>query len=123
MQQTISNKNRVVLRRGDRVRVRNLGEILSTLDDQGTLECLPFMPEMKQFCGKTFTVSSRLEKTCVEGLGARLLPNTVTLHDARCDGCAHDGCQRSCTLLWKESWLEPVENGEPPVPSVTEQAG
>src|SRR4030095_2504234 len=104
---------RISPRRGTLIRVRPLEQILATLDDQGTLEGLPFMPEMKQFCGKEFVVSSRLEKTCVEGLGARLLPNTVTLGNLRCDGSAHDGCQRACTLLWKESWLEPVScNGE-----------
>jgi hypothetical protein len=96
------------MQRGTLIRVRPLEQILTTLDARGTLEGLPFMPEMKQFCGKEFVVSSRLEKTCVEGLGARLLPNTVTLGNLRCDGCAHDGCQRACTLLWKQSWLEPI---------------
>jgi len=110
VQQVHRGATHVSLRRGDSVRVRSLDQIMATLDDQGTLEGLPFMPEMNQFCGKDFIVSSRLEKTCVEGLGARLLPNTVTLDGLRCDGAAHDGCQRACTLLWKESWLEPITN-------------
>jgi hypothetical protein len=110
------------MQRGTLIRVRPLDQIMATLDDQGSFEGLPFMPEMKQFCGKEFVVSSRLEKTCVEGLGARLLPNTVTLGNLRCDGSAHDGCQRACTLMWKESWLEPITRDRDCASSVTEEA-
>lgn len=90
---------------GEEVEVRCLQEIQATLDGRGSLEGLPFMPEMATFCGQRFTVRHRLEKTCVEGFGARLLPDTVTLAGAYCDGAAHDGCQRRCPLLWKEAWL------------------
>ena len=86
---------------GQGVRVRTFAEIAETLDRDGALESLPFMPEMIQFCGREFQVFRRLEKTCVEGYGARLLPNTVILEGLRCDGAAHDGCQRHCPLLWK----------------------
>ena len=34
------------LRAGDVVEVRSLDEILATLDEQGELDALPFMPEM-----------------------------------------------------------------------------
>jgi len=97
--------------KGDQVRVRPLEDIIATLDEKGTLGSLPFMPEMKQFCGREFTVSCRLEKTCVEGAGVRLLPDTVLLEGLRCEGTAHGDCQRSCSLLWKEAWLEPVGSG------------
>jgi len=96
---------------GDQVRARRLEEIAVTLDQDGTLDALPFMPEMVPFCGKPFRVFRRLEKTCVEGYGARLLPNTVILEGVRCDGSAHGGCQRNCALLWKEAWLQPIESG------------
>ncbi len=99
---------------GHRVRVRSFTEITATLDEEGTLESLPFMPEMVPFCGREFRVFRRLEKTCVEGYGARLLPDTVLLTGVRCDGAAHDGCQRHCPLLWKRAWLEPMEE-RPPV--------
>jgi len=33
------------------------------------------MPEMAPFCGKTFTVDRRAEKTCVEGVGLRSMRN------------------------------------------------
>ena len=44
---------------GDLVTVRPLDEILATLDEQGTLDKLPFMPEMRTFCGRQFRVSRR----------------------------------------------------------------
>jgi hypothetical protein len=90
------------------VRVRSAVEVLSTLDAQGRLEGLPFMPEMIPYLGRTLTVRRRADQTCVEGLGLRGLPRAVFLEDARCDGAAHDGCQRRCALMWKEAWLRPA---------------
>ena len=51
---------------GDRVVVRSAQEILATLDADGTLHGLPFMPEMLDWCGKPFHVERRAEKTCVK---------------------------------------------------------
>lgn len=42
------------LRVGEVVEVLSQEEILATLDRNGELESLPFMPEMLQFCGKRF---------------------------------------------------------------------
>jgi hypothetical protein len=94
---------------GDRVQVRSYEEIAATLDADGCLDHIPFMPEMMPLCGKHLVVRHRLTKTCVEGYGARLLARTVTLEGAYCDGSSHEGCQRSCPLLWKEAWLRPLE--------------
>jgi hypothetical protein len=100
-------------RRGDTVTVRSLEEILATLDADAKLEGIPFMPEMAGFCGRTFTVFRRAERTCVEGSAdLRRLENTVFLEGLRCDGSAHDGCQRGCLLFWKEAWLKPAD-GQP----------
>ena len=49
------------------VAVRSPNEILSTLDGNGTLDGVPFMPEMLDWCGKPFRVQRRVEKTCVDG--------------------------------------------------------
>ena len=38
-------------RPGDLVEVKSADEILATLDADGTLDHLPFMPEMVEFCG------------------------------------------------------------------------
>ena len=39
---------------GDTVEVRSAEEILNTLDEQGALDGMPFMPEMFEYCGKRF---------------------------------------------------------------------
>lgn len=96
------------LRPGDMVKVRSEGEIASTLDKYSTLEGLPFIPEMKQYCGRHFIVRKRVKKLIIEGDGTRRMKNTVILHGTTCDGEAHEGCERTCLLLWKEQWLERV---------------
>ncbi len=98
------------LRVGDVVEVRSEREILDTLDGKGTLEALPFMPEMLKYCGKRFKVYRRADKTCdtVEKTGLRRLKNTVHLGGLRCDGEAHGGCQAGCLLFWKEAWLKRI---------------
>ena len=52
------------LQAGDWVEVRSKEEILRTLDKQGRLDGLPFMPQMFQYCGKRFRVFKRAHKTC-----------------------------------------------------------
>jgi hypothetical protein len=95
---------------GDRVLVRSPEEILATLDSNGTLDDIPFMPEMLDWCGKAFRVQRRVEKTCVAGYAARRFPNddVVILDGPRCDGGGHDGCKHGCRIFWKEAWLRPL---------------
>lgn len=94
--------------RGQIVEVKSAAEIAATLDADGALDGLPFMPEMTAFCGRRLTVRSRVDRTCVEGHGLRRLHDTLLLEDARCDGALHDGCQRNCLIFWKEAWLKPA---------------
>ncbi len=93
---------------GDLVTVRPLDEILATLDEQGTLDKLPFMPEMRSFCCRQFRVSRRAFKTCVDDTEMRQLDDTVFLEESRCDGKAHGGCDKECLIFWKEAWLRPA---------------
>jgi hypothetical protein len=99
------------LRPGELVRVRSAAEIFATLDHRGTLEGLPFMPEMLKYCGRVVPVTQRADKTCAGDGVVRRMHNTVHLQKVRCDGSAHDGCQAACLMFWKEAWLERVENG------------
>ena len=55
---------RLDLRVGELVEVRSEEEILATLDDNGELDALPFMPEMLQYCGRQFTVYKVAHKLC-----------------------------------------------------------
>jgi hypothetical protein len=106
---------------GDLVEVRPARDILATLDPNHKLDGVPFMPEMAALCGRRFRVVRRADMTCVEGLGMRQLDSTVFLDHARCDGSAHDGCERRCRFFWKESWLKPVAEG-PAGPAATPDA-
>jgi hypothetical protein len=102
------------LRRGDLVEVRSAAEILATLDENGELEGVPFMPEMVPLCGERFRVLARAERVCdtITWTGARSIANTVLVEDRRCDGSAHGGCAAECLLYWKEAWLEWVTSSE-----------
>ena len=98
-------------RRGDLVRVRSAGEILATLDDDGMVDGIPFMPEMIAYLDRQFQVSKRIEKICwyTPESSSRKLSNTVLLEDLRCDGTAHGGCQAECRIYWKDEWIERVD--------------
>ena len=108
-----------MLRAGDLVIVRSPQEIFQTLDPDGTLDGLPIMPEMLEFCGKQFRVLQRVVQSTIDG--AFLKQHTesfvrefrnndvVILTGVRCSGLNHDGCQRGCAVFWKEAWLQKVD--------------
>jgi hypothetical protein len=106
-------RNSAELRAGELVEVRTKEEILETLDKNGQLEGLPFMPEMLELCGKRFRVFKRAHKTCdPPNLGGRRMLGAIHLEDVRCNGVAHGGCQARCLVFWKEAWLKRVD-GDP----------
>ena len=98
------------LKAGELIEVRSKEEILATLDENGCLEGLPFMPEMLEFCGRRMRVFKRAHKTCdtIDNTGGRWVANAVHLEGSRCDGCVHGGCQAECLIFWKEAWLKRV---------------
>ncbi len=95
---------------GEWVEVRPKAEILGTLDRDGRLEGMPFMPEMFAFCGQRFRVYKSAHKTCdtVNPVRSRRLNQTVHL-ETRCNGSAHGNCQAQCLLFWKDAWLKPAD--------------
>ena len=113
------------LRAGDVVEVRTEEEILRTLDADGKLDGLPFMPEMLGFCGQRYRVRSRAHKACdtIDWQQFRRMESAVHLEELRCDGSAHGGCQAGCLLFWKEAWLRPVDQQEGERPPETDAAG
>jgi hypothetical protein len=106
------------LRAGDIVEVKSAAEILGTLDGDGSLDGMPFMPEMGRHVGRRYTVTRRVEKICDTVSGglpnSRRVRDTVLLEDLRCDGSGHGGCQAGCRLYWKESWLRRIDPGSEP---------
>jgi len=105
---------------GDWIRVRSKEEILKTLDGNGQLDGLPFMPQMFQYCGHRLKVYKRAHKTCDTITGnykSRRMSYAVHLEGVRCDGQAYGGCQADCLIFWKEAWLkradEPAVSEDP----------
>jgi hypothetical protein len=103
----LSDRN-AAIRPGDLVEVKAPDEILLTLDADGTLDHVPFMPEMVEFCGKRFEVSKWVATVCPGVRGFRT--NDVFFLDGlRCSGAAHEGCQKACMILWRQAWLRKVD--------------
>ena len=94
----------------DWIEVRSKAEILRTLDRDGRLDGMPFMPEMFAYCGRRMQVWKSAHKTCdtVFPIRSRRLEKTIHLQ-TRCDGSAHGGCQAGCLLFWNEAWLKPAD--------------
>jgi hypothetical protein len=108
---------------GDWVEVLPLAQILDTLDDDGALDALPFMPEMARYAGRRLQVLKSAHKTC-DPTGAtdlRRLEDAVNL-DLRCDGAAHDGCEALCLIIWKNAWLKRVDGPHPEAPPAADAA-
>jgi len=103
-----SERLRLKLRAGDIVEVRTFDEIAYSLGDDGTMEGLPFQPEMAKYCGGIFRVLRPVKKLVVENAstGLRGIRNIVLLNGVNCDGRFHDNCNRNCFILWKEAWLK-----------------
>jgi hypothetical protein len=99
--------------------VRSATDVLATLDANGCVDGVPFMPEMVDMCGRTYTVDRRAEKLCDTinaSLQSRRMTDAVFLNgDPRCDGSAHGGCEAECRLYWKEVWLRRIESGPAPL--------
>jgi hypothetical protein len=90
------------------VEVRSKAEILTTLDKNGRLEELPFMPQMLECCGRKLQVHKHAHKLCsfaTQPPGNRM-SNAVNLKGVQCDGQAYGGCEMRCMILWKEAWLK-----------------
>jgi hypothetical protein len=102
------------LKAGEWVEVRSREEIIATLDANGSLDGMPFMPEMLEFCGQPLRVFKRAHKTCdtAEKSGGRRLPGVAHLENARCSGSGHGGCQAGCMIFWKEAWLKRSSSGD-----------
>jgi hypothetical protein len=108
----------------DWVEVRSKQEILQTLDKNGRLDGMPFMPQMFKYCGKRFKVYKSAHKACdpVYTMSSRSLDNAVHLN-LRCDGQACGGCQAGCLLFWKEAWLKPLGADITRIPPSRDEGG
>ena len=112
------------LQPGEIVEVLGPTEVAATLDRDGKLEGLPFMPEMLKFCGRRFVVARPADSLCWRGQPRRM-ESAVYLEGLRCDGSGHDGCGAGCSLVWKEAWLRRTEQSSvaPRLPTAGQNSG
>lgn len=90
---------------GNIVKVKLLEEIKSTLDDNNSLDKMPFMPEMVKFCGKKFRIKKLANFVYKNKKGIRAINNAILLDNIYCDGSSHNGCVKSCSIFWRKEWL------------------
>ena len=102
---------------GEMVRVKQLEEILETLDTAGKNRGMRFDAEMVRFCGQTLRVQSRVEKIIHEGNGKMLdMKNPCIILEG--SWCSSDWsecrrfCPRSIYHYWREIWLERVPESQ-----------
>ena len=101
----------LVLKAGDRVRVRSKQEIQSTLNPWHEMKGCGFMSEMWKYCGTTQRVLKPVERFVDErNYQVKKSRGIVLLEGVMCDGTEFYGkCDRSCFLFWREEWLERID--------------
>ena len=93
---------------GEIVEVRPWPEIRATLDEDGCLDGMPFMPEMISLCGQRVRVFRCMHRLFDYRKTRRMrhMDGTVLLLDSVCDGADHGGCEAACHTIWKSAWLK-----------------
>ena len=106
------NSRSLKLKAGEWVWVRSKDEILATLDKNGRLEELPFMPQMLQYCGQRLRVAKRAHKLCgtQHSTVSGTMNNAVVIEELRCNGQGIGGCEAGCLFIWKEAWLKRADD-------------
>jgi hypothetical protein len=107
------------LQPGERVRVRTHREILATLDTSCRNRGLYFDCEEVPFCGGTYVVKSRVTHFIDERSGrmSQMKTPAVILDGVYCQARYSDRrlfCPRAIYPLWREIWLERVDDAKGP---------
>ncbi len=102
------------LQPGEWVRVKSYEEILATLNKENKNRGLRFDREAVPFCGQKFRVVKRVDQILDEKTGRMLRFKTpsVLLDGAYCMSRYSDKrlfCPRRIYPMWRENWLERVE--------------
>lgn len=103
-----SFKHEISLKAGDRVRIRSLEEIKTTLDHFNELHGCAFLLQMHQFCGTEQKVFKIMERFLDErDYKVKKTRGLVLIENNYCNGTPVFGqCDRSCFLFWRAEWLE-----------------
>ena len=95
---------------GTWVRVKDEAQIKATLDRNGKLRGLAFVPQQWATCGQVHRVAARVRRIRDDHGVMRAINTTVRLDEIDCGGERHEpaGCGRHCPLFYRDEWLEPV---------------
>jgi hypothetical protein len=115
----VTPTERLDLRVGETVKVKDYQEILNTLDERWKNRGLYFDPEMVPFCNKTFRVRQKVRQIIGEKTGKMIhfKSDAIILENAFCQA-RYSECRRFCPRniysYWREIWLErvPVQNSD-----------
>jgi len=95
-------------REGEWVRVKSTDEIRATLDGANALRGLLFLDSQWSYCARTYRVDRVLRRLRDDQRRFRPVSRTVALDGVTCDGLdGTGGCGRSCSLYFRDEWLEP----------------
>lgn len=96
--------------KGDRVRVRSVGDINSTLDPFSELKGCAFLPVMHQYCDTEQRIFKVMKRFVDErDYRPKKTKGIILLENIVCDGTPLYGdCDRCCFLFWREEWLEKI---------------
>lgn len=92
---------------GAHVRVKDRAAIDALLDERGASRGLVFTESQRSLHGVKLVVDRPIRQMLDDRNVMRPISRAVTLVGATCD-IGDDGCGRSCALLFKDEWLEPV---------------
>ena len=101
----------IMLKAGDRVRIKSKEEIQATLNHWNQLKGCSFMDEMGTYCGTEQRILKRVEKFLDErDYLLKKCRGIVILDGVLCEGTRDFGpCDRTCYFFWREEWLEKIE--------------
>lgn len=101
----------MVLKEGDRVRVKSMDEIKATLNSWREYKFCRYMDSMWQFCGTEQKVVKSVERFVDErDYQIKKASGVVLLENLFCPGTDDYGrCDRSCFYFWRVEWLDKIE--------------
>lgn len=92
------------------IKIKTKEDIIITLDKDNKLDGLFFMNQMLNYCGQEHKIWKIVKHIYMDKMISPTAPLYI-LHDLRCDGISESfnhRCDRTCNLIWHESWLEKI---------------
>lgn len=107
----VTSDQKLGLREGEMVRVKDVQQIVNTLDDNSKNRGLWFDAEMVPYCGGTYRVQQRVNQIIDEKTGKmlRFKNECIMLEGVVCQSeysRGRLGCPRRIASYWREAWLE-----------------